>query len=192
MEQLFIFNSVALWVVVLFNLLLTLSIITKVSHRNSKTVSTPLMPPHGPERGEPAPPFTAETLSGEEVSLDDFLGHTTLFIVFGPDCGDCVVSLPMYQKLGDATRRFGVRVFLVSDSNANLTRDVVEAADIFLPVLVAPRGTNTFIKDYNFLSVPGFCLIDENGVVTTSGHPHTWNLEWRSLLETWLGEKIGD
>lgn len=181
--ELLIISSVLLWIAVIFNFTLTMAL---VRGKKNSAPSIPSFLEQGPPIAEQAPQFEVGTLEGQTVSLDHFVNHDLLIIVFGPDCGDCVRALPHYRQASSLAQNAGIKTILISDSNLELTKNIVESADVDLPVFVAPRGTNSFIDDYNFRSVPGFCLIDRQGRIQASGFPiFEGDKTWTQLIQSW-------
>jgi len=54
------------------------------------------------ETNNPAPDFSIELLSGETVSLSDFLGKVVFINFWATWCGPCVEEMPDIQQLADA------------------------------------------------------------------------------------------
>ncbi len=74
METSLVVNSILLWVVVLFNLLLTLALVRRLNadRRSEHTM--------GLEAGQPTPDFTAQTLSGEAATRSTYIGRKVAFV----------------------------------------------------------------------------------------------------------------
>ena len=185
-------NLIAMWCVVLVNLLLTLRAVRwlrageEMRARLAQLETAPLLPV-----GEPAPDFHARTLSGEPVRLADFAGRGVAFVFVSPQCGGCRRELPALGRLGPlATRRAGVELVLVSDRGAAETHDWLETirhedgVDVTLQVLVAPPAFSDMLTSYNPRGlVPYFCLLDGQGVV--QARDPLGMGEWPSLRRAW-------
>jgi hypothetical protein len=78
-EQFIVINLILLWIVVLFNLLVTFKLVRIIAadvwNQNSPRLRT----------GQKAPPFEIDGLTGEKIALTDFSGRSIagLFQVFG-------------------------------------------------------------------------------------------------------------
>jgi peroxiredoxin len=191
MDVFLITGFAVLTAIVLLNLVLTLAIIRKLQapiSGNGPGYPDPLKP------GEPAPDFTAETLSGEKVTLASYSGHQTAFIFISPTCGPCRIAIPRYESLIPKARQFNTELVLVSIVDSNETKAFVEELDVSMPILVAPRTTNSFQVDYKLSSTPSYCLIDEYGKVKSSGYPSFEGAgAWKELVEPWMpGSKLAD
>jgi AhpC/TSA family len=185
-------NLIALWSMVLVNLLLTLRAVRwlrageELRARLTQLETAPLLPV-----GEPAPDFHARTLSGEPVRLADYADRAVAFVFVSPQCGGCRRELPALARLGPlARRRAGVELVLVSDRGAAETHEWLDTirhedgVDVGLGVLVAPPAFSDLLAVYNPRGlVPYFCLVDERGVV--QARDPLGMGEWPRLRRTW-------
>jgi peroxiredoxin len=185
MEQVLVISSVLLWIAVLANLLLTLVLVRRFNgmsqqeapgSTNNKSISTV---------GRSAPDFTAETLTGEQVTLANYQGRPVAFILIGTGCEPCQESLPSYEALRPKAERAGVELVLVCIDDAPQTRSFVDVHHVRLPVLVAPHPANPFMKDYGTTSTPTYFMVNERGIVQSAGYPSLEWGEWKALAESW-------
>jgi len=170
-----------LWVLVLFNLLLTLALVRRTS---SGTQPRPQQR-DWLQAGEPAPDFTAKTLDGEPVTLVSYAGRAVVFVFISPSCEPCREYVPSYNALGPVARQAERELVLVSVASRTETREFVEAFNIALPVIVAPQEESSFMKDYKFVETPTYCAIDAQGAVQSSGLPFPEKGEWGLLTASW-------
>ena len=169
-------SQIALWVVVLTNLMLTLAIIRRMN-------SGPVPTPQGLQAGESAPTFSAETLTGRTVTLADFQRRTA-FVFLAPGCPPCVESLPEYVRLAHLAKSSTTDLVVVSEGDAASTRQLVHDAGIQTDVVVAPRPANTFFDDYKVPRTPHFMVV-ENKQVVMAGAPYPSNRDWKALVALW-------
>ena len=132
-ETVLIVSMVLLWVVMLFNLLLTLALVRRTSTQPRSQQKEWL------KAGEKAPDFTAETLDGKPVTLASYAGRPVAFLFMSPSCDPCREHLPGYDALGKIARRAGTQLVYVSTSGLDETRIHVEEFGITLPVIVTPQ-----------------------------------------------------
>jgi peroxiredoxin len=173
MLDLLLVSSVLLWLVVGLNLLLTLALVRKL---NGST-------PRPLKKGQRAPDFTAQTLTGEQVTLASYAGRSVALIAVSPTCGPCRDALPSYEALAPKARRAGVELVLVSTAPVAESQAFVEEFAIHMPLIVAPEPDNPLMRDYKFAGTPSYCLIDTQGKVQASGFPGTG--AWPALIESW-------
>src|SRR4051812_7859605 len=166
-------SSVALWVVVGLNLIITLALVQRLNRQSAI--------PSGLKKGTPAPDFTAQTLHGETVTRANYAGRSAAFLFVAPNCGPCREEAPALEALAPAARRAGVELVLVSIGEAGETQQFVDEFHLTLPVLVAPEGSNSFSKDYKSPGTPSYCLIDTRGTVVSAGFPNMVDGEWQKL-----------
>lgn len=160
--QLLVVNVIMLWLVVLFNVLLTIGLIRrgnrKASGRNTRKNGML-------EIGSAAPEFVAETVEGSKVSMSTFADQAVAFVFIAPGCAPCKMRLPgIKDSLGDAQRN-GVKVVLVSTEDHESTRALAENEGIDSPLLVAPRAENSFMADYKVPGTPSYVLVSRDGTV---------------------------
>jgi peroxiredoxin len=173
MEQLLILSSTLLWVVVLFNLLLTFALVRRANTGTST----------GLRVGQQAPDFTAQTLGGETMNLASYAGREVAFIFISPHCKPCREGIPVYESFRPQAQQAGVELVLVSTGEIAETRTFVDELKIQMFVLVAPLGSNSFIKDYKASGTPSYCLINSKGKVESTGYPS--QAAWNMLTELW-------
>lgn len=181
MEMGLVIGLILLWIVVLFNLLLTLAIIRRL-HLGSQQA--------GLRHGQMAPDFTAQTLSGESVALQDYAGHPTAFVFISTRCRHCEKLLPELEALGPQAKRAGVNLVLVSDNRREEIQDYARKSNIHLPVLIASQSENPFFQNYQIKGTPFYCYIDQQGMVQSAGHPYMTGGEWKVLSDNWTQKAL--
>lgn len=114
METFLVISSILLWVLLLFNILLTLGLSRRISRQFPKMES--LKP------GQPAPDFTAWTLDGEPVTRASYNAQSTALIFVSPHCGPCRDEMPKLETLRPQADSQGISLVLVSDSGEGIYR----------------------------------------------------------------------
>lgn len=129
--------------------------------------------------GLAAPPFSANTLQGQPVSLETFAGQT-FALIFVENSDISLGTLSAYTKNNDALKDAGVELVIVSllpeDETRNLTENLPTTTT---RVLIAPEPTNSIKKDYRVDRAPFFSVINAQGKVQASGYAST---NYRDLL----------
>jgi peroxiredoxin len=181
MNELMIISTVLLWIVLLFNLVLTLALVRKVNAGGARG-QAPQVDTLKP--GTPAPDFSVQTLDGKAVSLASYAGQATLFVAISSHCQPCQELLPELRTVAPRARRAGVELVLVSMDEEPETRSFVAEQGIELPVLLAPRQSNSFHIDYKTMGTPFYYLLDERGIVQAAGFPAFGVKEWERTIAT--------
>jgi peroxiredoxin len=161
MENILVISSIALWVMVLLNLLLTLGLSRRLNSRLPKIESLKI--------GQLAPAFTAQTLHGETVTLSSYAGRGVTFIFTSPHCKPCREELPRIEALQPRADQAGIQLVLVSDADETETRSFAEEMGLELAILIAPRERMSFLADYKAIATPSYCLLDAEGKVWAAG-----------------------
>lgn len=164
-----IVSQVLLWMLVLLNMVLTLALIQRVNRLSNVGAESVGEEKPPLQAGEAAPEFEATTLSGQKVTLSDFLGKITMFIFISSQCPACAEKVVYVNSLL-AKQNLSFKPTFVSMDDMETARSFIRELGVNVPVIVAPETNNPFKKDYNIDSTPTYCTIDENGRVKSSGY----------------------
>ena len=130
------------------------------------------VPSEGPtlRHGDPAPPFTATSLTdGSPISLPDYRGKTLLVNLWATWCPPCRAETPYLQSVYERYRDRGLRILGVSvDLPADSAAVVhfVEEFGVEYDIALDPEGRSRDV----FLArgLPTSVLIDRNGNIAFS------------------------
>jgi peroxiredoxin (alkyl hydroperoxide reductase subunit C) len=95
------------------------------------------------EAGTPAPDFTLRNQDGEEVSLEDLKGQTTVLVFYPLDFSPvCTDQLSIYQELIDDFESRGVKLYGVSVDSAFCHKAFQDRLNLTMPLLAdfEPKG----------------------------------------------------
>lgn len=189
MESLLILNLIAIWVILLLNLLLTLALARRLRRVAAAPPATPVSSAPGLPVGQPAPDFMAQTLEGEPVTLRTYAGRAVSFIFVAPNCQHCRRILPELQQLFPKARRARVELVLVSSESAERTRALLDSLGVTIPMLLAPPESSDLASQYNPSGgTPFYCFINEQAVVLSTNIVGSG--EWPQLQSLW--ESVAD
>lgn len=185
METVLIVSSVLLWVVVLLNVLLTLALVRRVNASGGLNAAG--VPENGPTIGEQAPAFSAQTLEGEPVTLESYTGRgrATALLFISAGCRPCRELLGTLGDLLPGARQTGTDLILASSDKREHVEALLTEFHLDMPVLLAPRDSNTFFTDYKITGTPSYCVIDDDGTVQSAGHPMPTFGAWKAFTATW-------
>lgn len=139
--------------------------------------------------GSVAPPFVAQTLNEETVTLATYRGQAVIFIFIEPS-SHYQTTILLCTNLALKAAEAGVMMIFVSNATAELTRLFVNEITMSLPILVAPGKSNPFLRDYNISGTPAYCFINQQGEIQSSEFLNTRQEGWRSLVEAWTGCEV--
>jgi peroxiredoxin len=174
METALVISSILLWIVVLFNMLLTLAAVRRIN-RFMPEVSFL-------EVGSKAPDFTAESHDGGKVTLATFAQRKVVLMFIAPTCSSCIQKIPDWEALGPQAQQKGVDLILVSLAPATETQAFVKEHSIQLPILHLPVDDGSFATNYKIFGTPQYCVIDERGKILAEGF---MGKEWDLLTHEW-------
>jgi peroxiredoxin len=124
----------------------------------------------GSRRGQPAPPFEAQNIDGQTVTLDNFKGTNVAFLFLSPSCKPCVEKIPAlndYYRQGTAN---GMEMVIVNVDHHISPEAFAQQHEVQLPILWAPQISNPFAHDYDAYAVPSFCLVNAKQKIRAAGH----------------------
>lgn len=153
--------------IVLFNILVTLALTRKAVQglHSERQINIGLM------AGTKAPYFTARTIEGKKVSLDDFVGRKVIFLFISPYCAPCKERLNKVQALESQALVAGIQLVLVSTlGTVEEILGLVNEFKLTLPLLLDTEEEHAFFKAYNITGTPSYCMV-VNGIVVSSGYP---------------------
>lgn len=176
METVFAVSTVLLWIVMLFNLILTFALVRRVNSGGAKQ--------DGLNVGEQAPNFTASMLSGSPVTKRNYEGRAVTFLFVSPDCGPCREMLFGLSDVNNKAAQVGVELVLVSSGDTRQTQKLSNEFGLELPIIVAPGGSNSFGRKYKVIGTPAFCSLDKRGIVKASGIAGK-TPAWQVLVNSW-------
>jgi peroxiredoxin len=114
--------------------------------------------------GQPAPDFTLESLSGDQVSLSDFRGQVVLLNLWATWCPSCKTEIPVLEAAYQAHKQDGLVVLGIDvGESAAAVQPFVAQAGMTYPVLL--DGERSLLGKYRALGLPVSIVIDGNGLV---------------------------
>ncbi|MGC1376689.1 MAG: redoxin family protein [Anaerolineales bacterium] len=174
METLLVVSSILLWVVLLFNLLLSFQLIRIVAPDVWAQNTAKL------KQGQAAPDFKATDLDGKSLTLASFRGRSLLLAFISPSCSGCLDRLDEIRSL--AASAPDLQVALVCDSNEPISRALANEYRLEMPVMAEFRNQAPIWSRYKAAATPYYCLIDEKSRVQAAG---PFDAGWEALSETW-------
>ena len=118
-----------------------------------------------PEVGFLAPSFTARSVSGDTITLDDLRGQTVILNFWATWCGPCRVEMPELQQLYDLHENDGLRIVAVN--LAETEADVLAWRDTFdLTFELVLDPEQTLARRYAFRDPPSTFIIAPDGSIS--------------------------
>jgi peroxiredoxin len=118
----------------------------------------------GLKAGKKAPDFTLHCASGGEVSLHDFAGRKVLLVFTQSGCGACHDMAPEFNRVQDKGEH---QVLVVNNGEPDESREWAAKIHARFPVLVQEKFS--VAKRYEIFATPFAFLIDEQGLIASSG-----------------------
>ena len=136
----------------------------------SRFAAPPAPPePLNPETivGEPRPPFTVGSATGEQVSAGDFDGRVLLVNFWATWCAPCVEEMPMLDEVHRAYADEGLAIVGVALDDVARARAFADELGISYPVLLGATDVMALSRAYGNLSgqLPYTVLVGRDGRV---------------------------
>lgn len=114
-----------------------------------------------------APLFTAQTLDGQTIALEDARGYPVILNFWATWCEPCVVEMPILE----AVHQGGVDVvgINVGQEDATLVRAWVKSAQLHFP-MVMDDANRTLESRYRIQAFPTTIFIDKQGIIRHIEH----------------------
>ncbi len=130
---------------------------------------------------EPVPAFTAQTISGEFISSENFSGKKSLVYFFATWCAACNMSMSNLNALHRRAESGELAVYLVALSyeTKQEIEEYVARHELNMPVIL---GTPQMARDFRIESFPTYYVINEEGKIISRdvGYSTRTGLLWRS------------
>lgn len=173
-------GQLVLWLVVLFNLVLTIGLV-----RRLRTIGggAPAGRPNpgGLPAGVGAPDFSAPDGTGVPRRRSELGGGPVALAFFSPGCPSCVEHAPEFGTFAERAGGAGISAVAVLDTAPGEAAELVgRLGDV--QVLYAPRDANPLLADYGIDAYPTYTVIGADGRVARS-------FGAQPELDRWLAEQ---
>src|SRR5688572_27978714 len=112
--------------------------------------------------GKAAPDFKLTSLDGKPVSMADLKDSVVVLDFWATWCGPCRMSLPELQKVHEAGKGDGLRVFAVNlREDEDDVKDFVKETKLSVPVLMDTDGK--VAEKYLVQPIPQTVVIGKDG-----------------------------
>ncbi|HVR96576.1 MAG TPA: redoxin domain-containing protein [Thermoanaerobaculia bacterium] len=168
MSVAFFSSYVALWVLMILQSLILLTLLRMVHELRSSGAGG-----RSAFEGKPAPELTATALDGTRVGSDQFLGRLTALLFVSTTCPSCTTTL---QELRGLYLKSHGNVIVVCKANRQDTLRLVQTFKLEGLRVIADEDDHIG-QLYGITSVPTAVLINGNGRIQSYGHPLREELE---------------
>jgi peroxiredoxin len=110
----------------------------------------------------PAPDFTLESRSGENLRLEDHRGEVVMLNFWASWCGPCRQEMPLMDELYSQYKDLGFTILAVNvDENREEAHRFLDKVPVSYPILYDPESSVSEL--YEVQAMPTTLMIDRNG-----------------------------
>lgn len=110
----------------------------------------------------PAPDFTLESRSGENLRLEDHRGEVVMLNFWASWCGPCRQEMPLMDELYSQYKDLGFTILAVNvDENRDEALRFLDKVPVNYPILYDPESSVSEL--YEVKAMPTTVMIDRNG-----------------------------
>ena len=117
--------------------------------------------------GQPAPDFSSQTISGEEITLSELEGQYVLLDFWATWCGPCLPEIPHLKTLWEKYGETNFEIVAISlDRDKKELTDFIDERNLEWPQILAQKGWEGEIPEkYNVVGIPRTYLLDPEGKI---------------------------
>ncbi|WP_339750164.1 TlpA disulfide reductase family protein [uncultured Marinobacter sp.] len=110
----------------------------------------------------PAPDFTLESRSGENLRLEDHRGEVVMLNFWASWCGPCRQEMPLMDELYSQYKDLGFTILAVNvDENRDEAHRFLDKVPVNYPILYDPESSVSEL--YEVQAMPTTVMIDRDG-----------------------------
>jgi thiol-disulfide isomerase/thioredoxin len=157
-------SLIGLWVLVLFCLTLIVGLIRRTGELSARIQSGRAAAPVSRLRpGDPIPPFTAQTLSGEAVSDLDTAGRPSVVGFFSTTCTACITEVPAFEEVLRSADPQRLNAVLAFHGKRDDVAPLVSDRDLL--VLVDQLEEGSILNAFGISVFPSYLLLSADGTI---------------------------
>jgi methylamine dehydrogenase accessory protein MauD len=169
MNMFLLISIIVLWAAILLLSFLVLGSLRALGIVNWRVDQLELTRPSrlgrdGLKAGTKAPDFTLPCATGGEISLHDFTGRKVLLVFTQSGCGPCHDMVPEFNRVQAKGEH---QVVVVNNGEPGDSREWADEIHARFPVLMQEKFS--VAKRYEIFATPFAFLIDEQGIIASSG-----------------------
>ncbi len=139
---------------------------------------------NGLMKGRKAPEFTADALTGKQLSLSNFANRYVVIDVWATWCVPCKKEEPFFDEMANRYTSPGIAfVSLSVDEDRMAWQREAPSKSKRVVQLWAQHGGKAFSEAYAVNSIPRFMLIDPKGKIVNAQLPPPSDPEFEAILE---------
>jgi peroxiredoxin len=116
------------------------------------------------DTGSPAPSFTLNDLTGQQVALSKYKGQVVMLNFWATWCGPCQQEMPLLDQMSKKYKPAGFTLIGVNvDKEAPPVKALLDRKPVSFQVLLDP--TNSVSKTYHVDEMPSSVIVDRKGQI---------------------------
>jgi thiol-disulfide isomerase/thioredoxin len=114
-------------------------------------------------RGEPAPDFVLDNLSGRQIHLTDFQGQVVVINFWATWCGPCVREIPMFEEFYQQYSPDLIVLGVNQEEKPELVQQFVGDLDLSYEILLDRNAKISGL--YGVIGLPVTAFVDAEGIL---------------------------
>ncbi|MGF1672047.1 MAG: TlpA family protein disulfide reductase [Balneolaceae bacterium] len=117
--------------------------------------------------GQKSPSFSAITLHGETLTLEDLDGKFVILEFWGTWCGPCIPEIPYLQTLWEKHGEYNLLILGIAlDDNEDVVTRFIEERDMPWPqILQSDQFRGELVELFNVVGIPRMYLLNPSGEI---------------------------
>ncbi len=136
--------------------------------------------------GDKAPDFSAVSLTGETIRLNEWKGSPVVLRFWSTDCKYCRADTPIFNYYFEKYKGKGLQVVYVNTGQESMEIVKEFVADLDIPFPVIKDGGEAIGFQYNVKIVPQTIFISPDGVILTAILGGVGEAEFQEILGKYL------
>lgn len=178
MDNFILVNIILIWVILIFNFIITLAIVKRITGREveaSVSIDTMLRP------NEDIPNFTVLTIEEQIVTQENYKGQNKALVFISSTCGPCISKLPHLEDTYYHAQNSGIELLIFNLEDVAKTQTLISEFGLSIPILSTAQFTSSMMQEYKIPGTPSYYYIVNDKIIEGG----LLGKQWDKLVSKW-------